>query len=153
MLDSALVVERTLAWALSTRSSSLSPSRSRILWALAVEEAVRDKASIALAGIELPWRVDPRVRRVLAWTRNPQAQDTPVARPTSAPTVVNRCHSGRPILVQTQVMAVAAGLFIFSMSETIPGSLDHDELLPLPLPVEPDLPPSLLFGVLSMVDD
>ena len=76
-----------------------------------------------------------------------------MARPTSAPTVVSRCQSGRPTLVHTQVMAVAAGLFIFSMSETIPGSLDHDELPPLPLPVEPELPPSLLFGVLSMVDD
>ena len=93
------------------------------------------------------------MRRVLAWARNPQAQDTPVAKPTNAPTVVSRCQSGRPTLVHTQVMAVAAGLFIFSISETIPGSLDHDELLPLPLPVELDFPPSLLFGVLSMVDD
>ena len=153
MLDKALVVETTLAWALSTRSSNLSPSKSRILCALAVEEAVKARASIALAGIEPPWRVVPRVSRALAWARNPQAQDTPVAKPTNAPTVVSRCQSGRPTLVHTQVIAVAAGLFIFSMSETIPGSLDHDELPPLSLPVVLELPPSLPFGVLSMVDD
>ena len=64
--ESALVVDRTRAWALSTRSSSRSPSISLILCALAVEDAVRERASIALAGSVLPCKVDPRARRVFA---------------------------------------------------------------------------------------